>query len=181
MTIGMRIRKIREFRGLTQKELGIRCGFTENSADVRIRQYEADSKVPREDTLRIIAKALDVNYTAIKNYSNGSAEDILETLFWLEEMTSSVILFGFKKEYDSSGEWLFDANYNDFNYMASNKPIGINITYGLVNDFMGEWLIRQTELKNKEITREEYFEWKINWPESADDCGKFEPIKKWRK
>ena len=36
------------------------------------------------------------------------------------------------------------------------------------------------ELKSGEITRDEYFEWKINWPYTCDDCGKFEPKKQCR-
>ena len=36
------------------------------------------------------------------------------------------------------------------------------------------------ELKSGEITRDEYFEWKINWPYTCDDCEKFEPKKQWR-
>ena len=32
-----------------------------------------------------------------------------------------------------------------------------------------------------EITREEYLEWKLNWPQTADDCGKHTPSKQWRK
>ena len=32
-----------------------------------------------------------------------------------------------------------------------------------------------------EITREEYQEWKLNWPQTADDCGKFTPARQWRK
>ena len=36
------------------------------------------------------------------------------------------------------------------------------------------------ELKSGEITRDEYFEWKINWLYTCDDCGKFEPKKQWR-
>lgn len=52
---------------------------------------------------------------------------------------------------------------------------------GILNDFLKEWLIRKNELKNGEITRDEYFEWKINWPMTCDDCGKHEPKKKWRK
>ena len=31
------------------------------------------------------------------------------------------------------------------------------------------------------ISKAEYMEWKVNWPQTADDCGKFEPRKKWRK
>ena len=36
------------------------------------------------------------------------------------------------------------------------------------------------ELKSGEITRDEYFEWKINWPQTCDGCGKYEPKKQWR-
>ena len=35
------------------------------------------------------------------------------------------------------------------------------------------------ELKSGEITRDEYFEWKINWPQTCDGCGKYEPKKQW--
>ena len=31
------------------------------------------------------------------------------------------------------------------------------------------------------ISRDEYFEWKINWPQNCDDCGKYEPQKHWKK
>ena len=43
------------------------------------------------------------------------------------------------------------------------------------------------ELKSGEITRDEYFEWKINWPQTCDGCGKYKlniPVsvskKQWR-
>lgn len=41
MTIGQRIKKIRNFRGMTQKQLGMLLGFGDNG-DVRIAQYESD-------------------------------------------------------------------------------------------------------------------------------------------
>ena len=44
--------------------------------------------------------------------------------------------------------------------------------YGLVDEFMREWLFRQQELHAGEITREEYFEWKLNWPHTCDDGWK---------
>ena len=40
-----------------------------------------------------------------------------------------------------------------------------------------EWVVRMDELKSGEITRDEYFEWKINWPQTCDGCGKYEPKK----
>ena len=90
MTQGERIKFIRQKRGLTQQQLGEACGFTESSAGVRIRQYESNQKSPKDDTLMLIAKALRVNYIAIKNYDLGSAEDILETLFWLDASGNTI-------------------------------------------------------------------------------------------
>ena len=40
MSVGERIKRVRNFRGLSQRELGIRAGFDESTADVRINQYE---------------------------------------------------------------------------------------------------------------------------------------------
>ena len=52
--------------------------------------------------------------------------------------------------------------------------------FRILNDFLKEWTLRKEELKSGEITRDEYFEWKINWPQTCDDCGKREPSKQWR-
>ena len=50
-----------------------------------------------------------------------------------------------------------------------------------LNSFIEEWLFHQQELKDELITKEEYFEWKIGWPYTCDECRKREPIKKWRR
>ena len=44
-----------------------------------------------------------------------------------------------------------------------------------------EWQLRKKQLREGEITKEEYLEWKLNWPQTADGCGRYEPKKKWRK
>ena len=41
MTLGKKIRKYRMLRGMTQKELGLAFGFSEATADSRIRKYES--------------------------------------------------------------------------------------------------------------------------------------------
>ena len=56
----------------------------------------------------------------------------------------------------------------------------LTFNYGVLNDFMKEWILRKEEMKSGVITRDEYFEWKINWPQTCDDCGKYEPKRKWR-
>ena len=40
---------------------------------------------------------------------------------------------------------------------------------------------QEQEYRAGEITREEYFEWKLNWPDTCDDLGKVTPTIKWRK
>ena len=168
MTQGERIRYIRTERGLTQQQLGEMCGFSTTTADVRIRQYESNKKSPKDDTLRVIAKALKVNYAAIKNYDSGCAEDVLETLFWLDQQ-NVLDLFQLDCVIDYHSDWRYKGSYNDEEYFGMGKPIGIAIRYGGVNMFMAEWYERKMQLKNNEITQRQYNNWKWNWPESCDD------------
>lgn len=168
MTQGERIRYIRTERGLTQQQLGEMCGFSESTADVRIRQYESNKKSPKDDTLRVIAKALKVNYAAIKNYDSGCAEDVLETLFWLDQQ-NFIDLFPLDCVIDYHNNWKYKGSYNDEEYLTIGDPFGIVIKYGLVNMFMAEWYQRKMQLKNNEITEKQYNNWKWNWPESCDD------------
>lgn len=59
LSIGDRIKKARVFRGMTQKELGIAVGFNEKNADIRIAQYEGNTRRPKSGTLNKIAEVLD--------------------------------------------------------------------------------------------------------------------------
>ena len=62
MILGERIKRIRTFRRLTQRELGLKLGYEERNADVRVAQYESGYRVPKKDTLMEIARILNVNY-----------------------------------------------------------------------------------------------------------------------
>ena len=46
--MGDKIHRIRDFRGMTQKQLGKAVGFDEKSADVRIAQYESGTRTPKQ-------------------------------------------------------------------------------------------------------------------------------------
>lgn len=61
MTVGDKIKKIRTFRGMTQKELGLAIGFEEKGADNRIAQYETNYRVPKRELLDKMAEALRVD------------------------------------------------------------------------------------------------------------------------
>ena len=61
MTVGDKIKKIRTFRGMTQKELGVAIGLEEKGADNRVAQYETNYRVPKKDLLNKIAEVLRVD------------------------------------------------------------------------------------------------------------------------
>lgn len=60
--------------------------------------------------------------------------------------------------------------------MVQNVPISITINDSDINDCLKEWLERKAELLRGEITRDEYLEWKINWPESRDNFNRSDRI-----
>ena len=55
--IGDNIKYFRKLRGMTQKELGDKCGM----ADSMIRRYENGGSLPKEENLTKIAQALGVS------------------------------------------------------------------------------------------------------------------------
>ena len=181
MTVGDKIKKIRTFRGMTQKELGIAIGFEEKGADNRIAQYETNYRVPKRELLDKIAEALRVDRQNFYTIRPGCAEDFMRTFFWLDEDSpGSICLFPLVRVPGKIKEETV-VQYNDSYDWPARPPVGIYFNYGLVDEFMHEWLLRQQELHAGEITRDEYFEWKLNWPRTCDDCGKCEPSIPWRK
>ena len=59
MSTGENIKRIRKFRGMTQKELGIAIGIGEESASPRMAQYETDNRTPRKEMLHKMAVVLE--------------------------------------------------------------------------------------------------------------------------
>lgn len=183
MQIGERIRKIREYRNIKQKDLGVAIGFPVGSAAVRIAQYENGSRIPKQDTAIALSKILQCNYI---NFYDGvdlaQLERIMMNFFWLEELVGdSFYVFQLQKYNNKDDNRIAHGMYNDYQYNGVFPPVAIALNYNQINDFMREWAIRFQELADKAITREEYFEWKINWPFTCDDGGRFEPSIHWRK
>ena len=56
--------------------------------------------------------------------------------------------------------------YNEDDYESAGSPVALTFEYGLVNDFLSEWCEMKTKLNNGEISPNEYFEWKITWPQA---------------
>jgi len=166
MAVGDRIKRVRNFRGMTQRELGVAIGFDAKTADVRMAQYESGTRTPKEDTLRKISEALDVNYRALYEPTRYAAEDIMYTLFELDEHYGNLNIYDVE---DTSDQ--FD--------IQKHKAVSFHAR--LLDGFMAEWQQRKKDLADGTISKAEYMEWKLNWPDTTDDCGRFVPGKWWRK
>lgn len=106
----------------------------------------------------------------------------MQTFFWLDaDNRDAINLFSLirsnKKEKATAQA---EAEYSDKDYWPDEPPVGMWFNYGRMDEFMREWMIRKQEWKNGEITDNEYLEWKLNWPDTCDDCGRNEPKKGWR-
>ena len=182
MTIGDKIKKIRTFRNMTQAELGAALGWGDKGAN-RLAQYETNYRVPRKDLVTEMAKILDVNPLALHEPTTMDASELMEILFWIDEFNPAAInLFQLEIYPGEKCNFSEDTSvrYHDSDNWPAHPPVGMWFNYGVLNEFMKEWVLRKEELKSGEITRDEYFEWKINWPQTCDDCGKHEPNRKWR-
>lgn len=85
-SLGAKIKRYRELRGLSQRELGLRCGFPAGSADVRIAQYESNKKVPRDAALEKIAQALEIDVNALFDTNVLNNDAMYHVLFDLEDL-----------------------------------------------------------------------------------------------
>jgi len=189
-SFGSKLKYVRVFRGLTQRALGVLMGYEEKSADVRIRHYEIGINIPRKPILSMLADVLDVNVINFHVEETGSLEHVMQILFWLDEINPSTFNpiqlekvprkkgLMMNPEHDESD---LTVKYHDSDYWPANAPMAIWFDSIALNSYVQEWMERKRELQAKLITRDEYFEWKLNWPNTCDDCGKAEPVKKWRK
>ena len=139
MAVGDRIKRARNLRGMTQKELGIAIGFEEKSADIRIAQYESNTRTPKEELLRKIAEVLDVNYRSLYEPTLYAAEDVMYTLFELDEHYPGTRLYE-----------VTDTTDPDF----PEKHMAVSFRYRLLDDFLKEWQLRKKQLREGEITKE---------------------------
>ena len=85
MSPGRRIRHYRILRGMTQKALGIATGFSPETADIRIAQYESGVRTPKHALLYTLAEALGVSSTALDIPRIKSREVLNQLLLALED------------------------------------------------------------------------------------------------
>lgn len=183
MTVGKKIQLVRKHRKMTQKELGIRIGLGENGAN-RVAQYEMGYRVPKEDLLEAIAAALDV---PVENFlmKDTYLQDVLRTLLWFdwEHPTEfRLTITDAEEASEDMSEVRLTGNAKVRMDGGTYQPATVLWSKGAATDvLMREWAIRKQELESHQITKDEYLEWLLQWPASADLAGLREPRRLWRK
>lgn len=82
MTYGCRLKFIREFRGLTQKELAEKCNLGKHG-HIFIAQYETEKRTPKSDRNECLAKALEVYPKMLMWDTDNPHEDMFFQLCWV--------------------------------------------------------------------------------------------------
>ena len=166
MTIGDKIKIIREFRGMTKKDLGLAINFPENQAVKRIMEYERNEKIPKDDIVNKLIKAFQISPYALLKTSDNKSIDIIEEIFWFEETMNQKIVFNdlFKTYVDIEMVQEGADPKNTTPYQASKYSLtGVpedDFIYTSIQ--MKNFLLRKT--KDKELSREAYLYWKLCWP-----------------
>ncbi len=144
MSLGERIKYVRQLRGITQLELAEKVGFSaDENGRIRISQYENGSRIPRKETLKKISEALGVksHYLSLEDHT-AALDFAFELLDW-DRATDITIKKEVVKDED---HYLIDLNTTFF------------------NDFLEEWMNKKADLKHGKISKEDYIEWTINYP-----------------
>ena len=90
ITFGRKLKHLRQKNHITQKELGIALGFPEDSADVRIAQYEADTRKPRDEILANMAKELGVPLDILMVPILSEPREYEAASFWMHELAAEL-------------------------------------------------------------------------------------------
>ena len=139
MISGKKLKQIRLFRKLTQKELAIMSGLT----DAAIRNYELGNRSPNKEQLRKIADALNCDISALIDHEPNSIFEIMH------------IIFDYEKEMK-------------FRPLAGNgEPTALLSHNSHFDDFLIEWDEMRKKRYNGEITDEEFEDWKLSFPKKS--------------
>lgn len=147
MATGERIRFIRNLRGITQKFLGLKVGFSERTADIRIAQYESGSRTPKADLIEKIADTLDVSTEALNVPDIDSYTGLMHTLFAIED------LYGLK----------IDTLDDEICIRVNRQNVSM---YTKMTILLTPWEEMAQKYRNGEISREEYDDWRYRYPKS---------------
>ena len=136
---GARISFARQFRMMSQDELSNRLGVTGECKRRTMTRYEKGDRNPKDKRLLEISSILNVSSNSIKVYDYKNPTDIIYVLMWLEELIPNYII--------------------DISKVVNVDEYYLKTIITAIKD----WNVMRTKRLRKEITYEEYIEWKLNY------------------
>ena len=146
MAFGKRIKLFRTLRGMKQRQVGEILGFNGAATEVRMAQYEAEAREPKAALVEQMAQIFKVSPKAISVPEIDTYDGLMHTFFALEDM------YGLKiAEIDGELCLHLDRTLNpDMNLL----------------DLLELWHKQSMRLANGMITKQDYDEWRYNYPAS---------------
>jgi len=145
MAIGERIHFFRNLRGMTQKYLGTLVGFPQKTADIRLAQYESGTRKPKAELTSQLAEALEVSPAALDVPDIDSYTGLMHTLFALEDLHGLEI----------------DMISDEICIRQCREAVLKSPT---LSENFRDWYKQAEKFRNGEITREQYDDWRYNYP-----------------
>ena len=139
--VGHMIWRIRDIRGMSSKELGIKAGFSRFTAERKIALCEGNRKILNDKDMKKVAKALNVHPFVLRNELPSH-----------DELSAIYMLF-----------YLHENSFITFRTFKDNIYIKFYSTF--ISEFLKEWDVKFTQLNKKEISYEEYVKWIIGLPD----------------
>jgi len=139
MSQGSRIAFARQFRLMTQDNVSDKLGLSGECKRRTMTRYEKGNRNPKKDRAKEIAEILDVNYNSIKKYDYIEIIDVVYSLLWLEELIPN-----------------YHIDLSDVPYVDEKQIV-------CIRNFINEWDIMRSKRQKREITYNEYINWKLNY------------------
>ena len=145
---GDRIAFVRQFRRMTQQELGERIGLKCKTKRVRnmICRIEKQDRDIAPEKVNKIAEVLDINPKMITRWTFRAPEELYCELLWIEELCPDLF----------------------YRYTRTANPI--NETHRVLGKKYAEWREIKTKYLKEYITYETYMDWKLGkYPDSLKE------------
>lgn len=136
---GSRIAFARQFRTMSQDEVSDILGLTGECKRRTMTRYEKGDRNPKLKRLEEISSILKVNINSLKEYDFNNPIDVVYILMWMEELIPNYVI-------DVSKVPRVDEYYID-----------------VVKKSLEEWTDMRIKRLKKEISYEDYIEWKLNY------------------
>ncbi len=136
-----RLKYLRNWRGMTQKNLGLAIGCSKGCADVRIAQYESGKRCPKPKMVAALAEVLDISSYALCTPQIANETALMHLLFALEDK------YGFQ-----------------IDLIDSTLCIRLDNVESSLFFRLSDWFGEMALLKEGLQTKAEYDQWRYSYP-----------------